>query len=329
MKNAYFIGLAAGLASALLYLSISTGAALAMLLFYIAPLPLFIAGFGWGVLAALVGGGVGAMATAIAVGPALGVVFIATIAAPVAFLTQLALLARPLDANDPNSPLEWYPEGRLLLWSAAIGTAMVAGLVLALGGSVTGFKTLITDALSEGLTGDAPALQLPENVDIEGLVNAVANFVGPAAAGLWTLTTVVNMWLAGRIATASGLTARPMPDLALVQLPRPVLILTAAAVLLTFMPGFLGYFGWLAVSTLSVVYFLVGLATIHLLTRGMAMRGLMLFAVYFFTLIFIWVAVLIIILGFADAGFDIRSRAAGRNPPPSPPPPARPPHDND
>ncbi|MEM8877336.1 MAG: DUF2232 domain-containing protein [Pseudomonadota bacterium] len=328
MRNAYFIGLAAGLASALLYLSISTGAALAMLLFYIAPLPLFIAGFGWGVLAALIGGGVGAGATAIAVGPALGVVFVATIAAPVAFLTQLALLARPVDADDPNSVLEWYPEGRLLLWSAAIGTVMVAGLVLALGGSVTGFKTLIMDALREGLTGDAPALQLPENVDIEALISGVASFVGPVAAALWTLTTVVNMWLAGRVATASGLTARPMPDLALVELPRPVLILTAAAVLLTFMPGLIGYFGWLAVATLSIVYFLVGLATIHLLTRGMAMRGLILFGVYLFTLVFIWVAVLIIILGFADAGFDLRRRAAGKTPPPAPPS-GRSPHDTE
>jgi hypothetical protein len=323
MTNLYFIGLAAGLASALLYLSISTGAALAMLLFYIAPLPLFIAGFGWGVVAALIGGGVGALATAIAVGPTLGIVFLITIAAPVAFLTRQALLARPVDENDPNSTLEWYPEGRLLMWSAGLGTAMITGLVLALGGSVDGFKTLIADALRAGLTGDNPALQLPTNVDIEVLVNAAGTFVGPIAAAMWTLTTVINMWLAGKIATASGMTARPMPDLALVELPRAVLILTAGAVLLTFLPGLPGYFGWLAVSSLSVVYFLIGLATIHLLTRNMAMRSLILFAVYFFTLIFIWVAVLIIILGFADAGFDLRRRAAGNAPPPPPSPPAR------
>lgn len=327
MTNLYFIGLAAGLASALLYLSISTGAALAIILFYIAPLPLFIAGFGWGVLAALIGGGVGALATAIAVGPALGIVFLATIAAPVAFLTRLALLARPVDENDPNSTLEWYPEGRLLMWSAAIGTVMIAGLVLALGGSVEGFKTLVADALRAGLTGDAPPLQLPGNLDIEVVVTATATFVGPVAAAMWTLTTVVNMWLAGKIATASGMTARPMPDLALVELPRPVLILTAGAVLLTFLPGFPGYFGWLAVASLSIVYFLLGLATIHLLTRGMMMRGIILFAVYFFTLIFIWVAVLIIILGFADAGFDLRRRASGNTPPPPANPPARSDHD--
>jgi hypothetical protein len=329
MNNPYFIGVAAGLASTLLFLSVSTGAALAMFLFYIAPLPLFIAGFGWGVSAAVLGGGIGAAATAVLIGPALGVVFLVTIAAPVAWLTRLALLARPADESDPNSPLEWYPEGRLLLWSAGLGAAMIIGLVLALGGSVEGFKTLVADALRAGFEGNAPALQLPETFDIEVVVNAVSTFVGPVAAGFWTLTTVINMWLAGRIATASGLTARPMPDLALVELPRSVLVPTALAVALTFLPGLPGYIGWIGVAALSVVYFLVGLATIHLLTRGMAMRGMILFGVYFFTLIFLWVAVLIIIVGFADAGFDLRRKVTGNAGGPPPPNPPRPPSPRD
>ena len=54
MNTNLFIGIGAGLASALLFLSVTTGNPAAVMLFYAAPLPLFIAGFGWGLFPTLV-----------------------------------------------------------------------------------------------------------------------------------------------------------------------------------------------------------------------------------------------------------------------------------
>ena len=44
----FIIGLAAGAASALMFASIISGAAISILLFYLAPLPLMVSALGWG-----------------------------------------------------------------------------------------------------------------------------------------------------------------------------------------------------------------------------------------------------------------------------------------
>src|ERR1700709_1355495 len=51
------IALAAGSASALMFASIISGALISLLLFYLAPLPLMVAGLGWGPLSATLRGG--------------------------------------------------------------------------------------------------------------------------------------------------------------------------------------------------------------------------------------------------------------------------------
>ena len=50
------IALAAGCASALMFASIISGALISLLLFYLAPLPLMVAGVAWGPLSATIGG---------------------------------------------------------------------------------------------------------------------------------------------------------------------------------------------------------------------------------------------------------------------------------
>ena len=54
MPTPLIIGAGSGLVSAALFASAATATALAAVLFYLAPLPLFLAGLGWGTKAALV-----------------------------------------------------------------------------------------------------------------------------------------------------------------------------------------------------------------------------------------------------------------------------------
>src|ERR1700733_12795989 len=126
MMQIVLVGLGAGPAGALLFASISSGVALAILLFYLAPLPIMIAALGWSHWAGLVAAVTAAGLLGLAFGGVFFAAFLAGVAMPAWWLGYLALLGRPT-AN--GGGLEWYPAGRLVLWSAALGALVVtAGL---------------------------------------------------------------------------------------------------------------------------------------------------------------------------------------------------------
>ena len=113
------IGLGAGAASALLFASLATGSPLALTLFYLAPLPIMLAGIGWSHFAALIG----AITAACGLGFGAGIWFflahLVSIGLPAYILSYLAMLARH---SDNGADLEWYPVGRIVLASAVIAT---------------------------------------------------------------------------------------------------------------------------------------------------------------------------------------------------------------
>ncbi|MFN5671108.1 MAG: hypothetical protein ACK47P_28195, partial [Bradyrhizobium sp.] len=86
------VALAAGAASALMFASISSGALISILLFYLSPLPIMVAAFGWGPLAAAIGG-VGAASVLGAIfGLPYSIAFAMMVAVPGWWLGHLALL---------------------------------------------------------------------------------------------------------------------------------------------------------------------------------------------------------------------------------------------
>src|ERR1700761_9404056 len=113
------IALAAGLASALMFASITSGALISLLLINIAPLPLMVAGLGWGPLGAAIGSVVATVVIGCVFGLPYGVAFVLTNALPACWLSHLVLLARPqanaMATTAQEKPLEWYPVGRILL----------------------------------------------------------------------------------------------------------------------------------------------------------------------------------------------------------------------
>src|SRR6202162_1666522 len=113
------IGIGAGAAAALLFASVTSGAWLSIPLFYLAPLPIMIAGLGWSHWTALTAALVGALALGIAFGPVFIFTFLAGAGLPAWWLTYLAMLARPV-GNGGATTLEWYPPGRLVAWAAIL-----------------------------------------------------------------------------------------------------------------------------------------------------------------------------------------------------------------
>ena len=88
MNSPIFIGVGAGLVSAVLFASTMTGSVLAMALFYITALPGFLAGLGWGTQAGIIAALTGAGLTAVLLAPLAGVGYFLTLGLPIAILCQ-------------------------------------------------------------------------------------------------------------------------------------------------------------------------------------------------------------------------------------------------
>ena len=147
------IGIGAGAAAALLFASVTSGSWLSILLFYLAPLPIMIAGLGWSHWAALTA----ALAGAVGLGAVFGTVFLLAFLAgagfPAWWLGYLAMLARPV-AAPPTAVVrmlpsfEWYPPGRLVVWAAALGVLVVIVAIPNFGIDAESFRAGLRDALN-------------------------------------------------------------------------------------------------------------------------------------------------------------------------------------
>lgn len=302
------IALAAGCASALMFASIVSGALISLLLFYLAPLPLMVAALGWGALGAAIGGLVGAIGLAVVFSFAYGIAFAITVAAPACWLGHLALLARagPQTASPaPSAPpaLEWYPVGRIIVWTAGFAALTTMAALLTLGTD----SASIAEGLRSGLQR-ALGSRDGTSADTDRLVDALATVAPSAAATVAMLTLTLNLWLAARITATSGRLQRPWPDLRTATLPPTTLAALSLAIGLGFAGGILALIGATVTAALVVAYGLVGAATLHTLTLPARHRGFVLSSTYALIVIFMWPAVVLVLLGIGDAVVGLRRR---------------------
>lgn len=312
----FLIGLGAGAASALLYAAAASGAAVALMLLYVAPLPVLIAGVGWRHHAGLLGAAVGAVALALIVGPKTGVYFLIAVGLPAWWLAYLALLARP-GASEADT--EWYPVGRLVVWCAVIGAGLVAATIPLVASDLESYRAALREVFSKALTGGAATL--PGGQDPKQLVDVMAVVAPGLAATVWTLATLANLYLAGRICRASGRLMRPWPDVAGMQLPRGASIGLLGGFAGSFLPGLASLVAELFAATFLVAFMLLGLAVAHVTTRNAPARGLILFALYALLMLQPWVGIFLAGLGLSEQMFGFRRRFGAR--PNGPPPPFR------
>ena len=305
------VGLGAGSASALLYFAVLSGTALALALFYIAPLPIIVAGLGWGITTGLIAALSGAALAGIITAPPLGLVFLLACSAPAVWLARLAVLGRPVDPDDPEKGVEWYPPERLILWTVAMATGVVLFGALMMGAGTDAFRHSIAEVLDRMVAGEAgAALGFSEDLDTAALSQGLARVLPAVSAAIWTLTMLLNLWLGGRITIASGRLARPMPGFAGMRYPTTVALAFGVALALAFVPGVPGLAGGIAATALLVAYFLLGLAVIHMVTRDMAGRAFLLAGLYMMVLLVIWVVPVIAMLGLAEHILRLRERMA-------------------
>lgn len=311
------LGLCAGLTSALLYCAIITGSPLAMALFYLAPLPVLLVGLGWGWVSAGLGALVGALAAALVVHGEAAVFYAATCGAPSAWLTRLAMLSRP---GPEGGPVEWYPPGRLVAQTAILGCVLAVATMVMIGPDAETYRTNIRVVI-EDIFAAEPQLgnDLTGGRGAGEVAAYVAQLLLPATVTVWMITMLANLWLAARVLHASKRLARPWPSLMTVDLPRHyAAVFAACAVVMLIVPGAIGIVASAATSAWAVAYLLIGLAVLHAATLGIAGRTMLLAALYFALLVFLFAGVVVTIIGVAEPYLKIRARALAHRPPPGP-----------
>jgi predicted membrane protein DUF2232 len=317
MPISLIIGAGSGLVSAALFTSAATATSLAGILFYLAPLPLCLAGLGWGGMATLLSALTGTVVVAASLGAATAAVFALSIAAPTALLAHLALLSRP--AATPNGQvvgaLEWYPPGRIVGWAALIAGLLAGILVLTVGYDQEAYRDTIREILEHSTLKelDRNGTVFTEEA-IASLSSVLARALPAAFAVIWLTITLFNLWIAALIVDASGRALRPWPDLRGFELPNALVPIFAAALAASFLPGLPGLLATGLAGALLFAYVLQGLAVIHLYSRGLPFRAVLLTAVYLGILLLGWVALVVAILGLAEPLLGLRQR---RQPPTS------------
>jgi hypothetical protein len=306
------IAIAAGSASALMFASIVSGELISLVLFYLAPLPLMAAALGWGPLAATIGG----ISAAIGLGAILGlpvcIAFALAVALPAWRLGYLALLRRPLAADAPAAnaaeALEWYPVGRILLWTAAFAALTTAAAMLTLGSD----GSAITETIHSALVFFLNAVRIaPSDRTIDTLVTLAPM----AVAIVIMLALAFNLWLAAKITATSGRLPRPWPDLKSVDLPPMTLAALSVAVAFCFTGGLVAILAQVVTAALMMAYALIGLAVLHTLTLALKSRALWLGCSYTIMVVFSWSLLGMAALGLADSLFGFRQRYLQGRPP--------------
>jgi Predicted membrane protein (DUF2232) len=310
MPPLLFISIGAGLLSAVLYGSAATGSVFSILPVYLSQLPLFMAGLGYGAGAALIAGGAGTVAIALAGGPLLAFAYFIINAAAPLLICRVAGWSREAENDEGEASIEYYPAGLLFAW--LIGLGIVITLLLALfmqshEGGLGGWipNILQVETLSQTIIqaqmqgGSAP-------IDPEMLKQRLIQFALPGLALFWALISIGNGALAQRLLVRLGRNLRPSPELLSMSLPNFMLWPLSLGLLFSFFPGDIGLTALVVTTLAAIPYFFLGLATVHVISHRLPGRAFALGAIYVLLMALGWPAILIVGLGIVEQFANLR-----------------------
>lgn len=300
------LGLAAiaGLTSAIIFLLV--GHALTPLI-YLAPFPLFLAGFGLGLVAVAVAAVVGLAAVVAVGGGAMALPYgAAAVVAPLLVVRQ-ALLWR----SDGAGRTEWYPPGLLLAWLTAVAIGALAAAALLLPAHPEGLEGLVREHVIEGLE----ALGVVDANVRDTLLALWVPFLPAMVGAAWIVVSIANAAVAQWLLVRTGRSLRPSPAYQAVSVPDWMVgALVAAVVAAALTEGSLAYLARNLTAVLLVPFVFQGLAWVHGATRRRPNSGLLLALFYgVFFLMFGWAVVAVAGLGLVRHWTKLRRRFGGRS----------------
>jgi hypothetical protein len=232
-----------------------------------------------------------------------------------------ALAVAPLPSwrkPEPETPTPRAYLGPTALAMAAALLFLAAGVVqlASMFSDPGGFDAAVATTAShlrEWLATRGVERALAPNVTLEAVAGELAPYAPTALAGGGALLALANLYLAARSVQISQRLPRPWRDIpSSFALPRWLGPPTLAAVVIADL-GFSPFNEYALVigSTLTSLYTMQGLATLHHLSRRAAARPFMLSALYFAcTVANEWVLPAVALVGLFESFANLRARAA-------------------
>jgi hypothetical protein len=253
---------AAGACSALFALWAMRGLPLGGLLLWLTPLPIFAAGFGFGVRAAAYAGAISA-AVVVLTSTMMGLaVHLGLFVVPAVLIVGFAMRDARLALSIPLALLGVWPVLLLLLLAAF----------------VPDLETAMREAVEQGLQ----RMGMPM---ADAMVTQITQ-VKAAAAGSWlALLMLGNGWAGHRLASRWDLAPPPAPEAEAIRLPGWYLPLPALAALALLTLG--GLVALSAMLLLLVPFFVMGVFAVHVMLRGRKSRPAYLAGFYVLMLLFL------------------------------------------
>ena len=312
----YSVGAGAGVAAAVLFMAAMRTGAAAVVLAYLAPLPIMIAALGWGLAPGLAALLVSGLVMGVAF-PDFAIVYLIVVAAPAwlisAFAVAPAFYAR---STGPDRLRPSPGPGAVAMLAAALfialGAAQLSLMHFATGG-YAGAVTTLAGQIREALDQSGAMRALPADMNEQDLAEALVQIAPIALAVGGTLMHLVNLYLAARSVQLSDRLGRPWRDIPTgFRLPRALSPPTLAALGVALLaPAPYDGYGLIAVCALAALYTLSALAALHALSRFSPVRPILLGALYFACASASqWVLPALALLGLAESFADLRGRAA-------------------
>ncbi len=315
MVQTILVGIAAGVAAALMFLAPIGGTVLAFPLFILTGLPIGLAGLGWGTAAGAIAALAGTL-TIFAVQSDIGAAaFLLLFAAPVFWVARLALMSRPSADAQPDAPREWYPLGRLLVHLAGAAAISVVAVGFLIGFNRETMTPEITRALVDLFSAMQTTGAPPTAAELTPFVHFYLAIMPFSVTAILVFMLTFDLWLAAVVARASGRLQRPREKLWGVDLPNQALVALAGVTLLAFLPGSGGEIARVASGALAGAAALTGLAVMHALTASLSGRTVLLVVVYTLILFSGLPLILFALLAVAEALFHLRARRFKGAPP--------------
>lgn len=279
----------------------SFGMAIQTLIFWILSLvPLFVSGLGFGVRSAAISVLTSAVVAGLAIGMPFAVAYAMIAGLPVILLVRQALLWRESDGIR-----YWYPADYLLMWWAGICIALT---LMAMGllsfddalrqGLIDGFDQMLTQV--EEMQGVAPQISGAE------FVLLMPQYLGP----MWGLFILLSGCLAQGLLVRFKKNIRPTPELTKMGLPVWLaLAFIAATVLSVVLDAAFPLLGAIEI-TLVTLFFIQGMAVVHVVSHRWSARPFILGAIYVATVMMVWMVLIIAILGLLETWVGFRRRFA-------------------
>ena len=297
------LGLGAGAVSALLLGTLVTGSLLALVLVWLAPMPVMIVGLGWHWL-------VGALA-ALTAASLVGLAYSGSSALSVFAMSGFPAMALAWFATVVGGGKGRARPGPLVYLVVSYVALAVLGLMLSFDSDYARLQTRFASITAQMLRSQldlAPGapLRVPGGPDLEGLPALYAAAAPVVSATMVCVSLLLTFWLSCIVVRRSGRLPFPWPEMARMRLPRSAGVSLAAGFALSAASAWFGLAGELLVAGLLLAFTLQGFAVAHFLLRANAARLPLLSGLWIVTLIFGFPALLIAIVGLLDHLLDFR-----------------------